>query len=87
MKSAFPTQPWLIPKPDGSFLNLKEYGAEGESGMSLLQWYAGQALNALIATRVNEMGFSIIQRSKINAHIAIDHAEAMIAELEKRKLL
>lgn len=47
---AFPTQPHLIPRPDGQgFLNLREYGAEGQPGMSIRQWYASLVLQSLLA--------------------------------------
>ena len=46
-------------------------------GMTLRQWYAGQALNGLLASDVNDVWTSAIPS------LAVDLADALIAELDK----
>ena len=53
--------------------------SQWDQGMTLLDWYAGQALAGLLASPESRMPFDVVQR------LAYDHAEAMLAEKARRE--
>ena len=67
-------------QPDGSFVNLHDYGAV-ERGMSLRDYFAGQALIGVLGCR---NGFLVDCGTENVPVWSFDIAEAMIAERAKR---
>jgi hypothetical protein len=55
-----------------------------QSGMSLRDWFAGMALQGLIASQSSDTGYSTTPATQKNvAKEAYSHADAMLAEREK----
>ena len=73
---AFPHHIAIV-KPDGTFVMLREYGL-CESGMSLLDWFAGRAL-------ANSSYVAADQRTDVLAVQCYDVAEAMMDERDFRE--
>lgn len=74
---AFPThlEDQFIQTPNGGWGRAAEYGWESKPGMSLRDWFAGQALIGLLA-------HGLANKEKIAGH-AYDYADAMLAERAK----
>ena len=66
--------------PDGGTAFPTDYDRRG-GGMSLRDWFAGQALVGLLAQETEEWG----NESEVNARIAYRSADAMLAERQKEK--
>ena len=72
--------------PDG------KWAQDGDPGMTLRQWYAGLAMQGLLASTMDERGATAIRAVakdqgkgvvEVVASTAIGFAEALIAELKK----
>ena len=70
--------------PVPEFLRGKMRGKRGEEGMSLREWYAGQALASLGMLLAKVHARVIINRDEIASQV-FDMADAMLAESRKRE--
>jgi len=66
-----------FPRPHSQHKTVEE-----QDGMSLLEYYAGQALVGIISN--SSRAVSISRETEKTASICFDYAEAMIKEAEKR---
>lgn len=75
---AFPTMgdDFTAPGPDGSRHPKSAYGFEGAPGMSLRDWFAGQALQGMLAGADNP-------NLSYGAKSAYQYADAMLAERDE----
>jgi hypothetical protein len=81
--AAFPTHPYEVRDADGNLIE-RSYG---EAGMSLRDWFAGQALaclGAAIPYVVGLRGATPEQMPKMLAAGAYEIADAMLFEARKR---
>ena len=61
---------------------------ENSGGMTLLDWFAGQAMKAILSTEASVLALArgkLANPAKFVAETAYDQAEAMIAEKRKRE--
>lgn len=79
---AFPVAPKAIPNQTGGAVNLDEFGWGPEPGMSMLDWFAGRAMAAILA---NSRTIPSMQSWPVFAEIAYRIADAMIGERSKRQ--
>ena len=65
----------------------RSYAADGHNGMSLRDWFAGQALAGLCSTLTNEERWEIVQGirgGKSMSKAAFMYADAMLADVGRR---
>lgn len=77
---AFPQSPLTVQRKDSGHIDISQAGegAEQSTGMTLRDWFAGMAMQALIGSDNGEPAASIANR-------AFFYSDAMLAEREGRK--